>query len=389
MRGADIQGLASATRTSPFDDPAALEALGIPLPSVERLETAVLKDLSVDPPYGISWWKDSIPTGHRIAISDQLFSCIQSISGNLIEAQLHWLEFLDWMERDNQLISVGYDSGETLLYLPNNHIALEFLIPKIKSMHEVGVIRSLCSSLDCLAGAIIGITALDMKILMANFLKVKNELQRLHGSRKDESILTKNLQAYFARRFHILIDSSGPQGWVDWMLHYRNMVVHRGRRINVRQTVPNSTGNPPDFSEGFRRVDRLPIDPNRSDIEVLSSQESLGNALLKEDSTTTIKGLLESTIGLIESTSNLLLHVWNERRKNPREAVQPKSQWGNTAARIGFLGYEPGEVENPRKGTPLLGNPALGKRLYAASIDDKSRHEWVQFKAESGCLIRD
>lgn len=174
MRDGDIKRLASATRTSALNDPEALAlaALGIPLPNLERLETAVLKDLSITPPYGISWWKDSIPTGDRIAISDQLYACIQCISENLIEAQLHWLEFLEWRERANEFAS-NYSRAR-------NRTALEILVPKLKSMHEAGVIRSLCSSLDCLAGAIIVINALDMNVLKANLLKVKSEFNQLH-----------------------------------------------------------------------------------------------------------------------------------------------------------------------------------------------------------------
>ena len=387
MRDADIERLASATRTSPFGDPEALEALGIPLPSLGRLEAVVLKDLSVGPPYGIWWWEDRIPTGHRIAISDQLYSCIQSISQNLIESQLHWLEFLDWMERANQLISVSYDSGEPILCRPSNRIALEFLTPRVKSMHEVSVIRSLCSSLDCVAGAIIAIAALDMNVLKADFLKVKNKLKKLNESRIDELNFTKKMQASLAKQFHEIIESSGPQGWVEWMLHYRNMVAHRGRRITFGQFIRINEGNSPDSSGIFRWINHLPIDPSRSDIEVLSSQESLGGSLLEEDSTTTIKGLIESTISLTESTSDILLRIWIERRKNPSETVQPRSQWGSTSQRVGFLGYRPKKYKVPRDDTRILANPVLAKRLHAASLDDGSRSKWKEFNADPRCLI--
>ena len=383
MRDADIKRLASATRTPPLNDPAALAlaALGIPLPNLERLETAVVGDLSARSPYGISWWEGSMPTGHRIAISDQLYSCISSISQNLIEAQLRWLEFLDWMERTDELVSEYCP--------PKNRNALEFLTPRIKSMHEGGVILSLCSSLDCLAGAIIVITALDMNVLRADFMGVKAELENLHKSRIGDSKVTENMQIDFAEAFQGIIESCGPQEWVEWMRRYRNMIIHRGRRINFGQFVPRNDGTTSEESRGYRWINHLLSDPSRSDIEVLSSQESHGDSLLEEDSQTTIKGLLESTVCLTESTSDILLHIWNERRKNPSETVQPSSQWGSTSQRAGFLGYRPKKYKVPRDDTRLLANPVFDKRLHAASLDDESRSKWKDFKADPQCQITD
>ena len=372
MRDTDIQHFASATRTSSAGDSQTLvlEALGIPLSKLERLEMAVRTDLSTNPPYRIWRWEDSIPTDHRIAIIDQLYSCVESISENLIESQLHWFEFLDWMERANELVSVDYP--------PRNHNALEILIPKSKSMHEADVIRSLCSSLDCLAGAIIVITALNMNVLRADFRKVRNELRRIHRSRIDDSMLDRRLQSSFANDFEKLIVSSGPKDWVDWMLSYRNMVVHRGRRLSCGQFIENTEGNILGTHGRFRWINHLPIDPNRSTIEAFSGQESSGDSplrrsLLEEDSQTTINGLLKSTINFVESTSESLFHIWTIRHNDPNQLVQPASQWSRTAARTQFPGYKPKEYKIPRKGTSIVANPVLGTRLRAASFDDESR----------------
>lgn len=371
MRETDIQRLAAATRTSPLDDPQGLVALGIPLPNLERLDEAVLNDLTNGPPYGISWWEDSIPTGTRIAISDQLYSCIQSISQNLIESQLHWLEFLDWTKRANELSLSG------------NRNALAIIAPKAKSMCQVGVIRSLCSSLDCLAGAIIAITALDEDVLKANFLRVKTKLKKLQKSRIDDLNFTRNLQVKFSEEFLRMIESSGPAGWVEWMFGYRNMVVHRGRRIESGQFVQNREALTSELPTEVRWINHFPTDPNRSDVEDFSDHESLDRSLLAEDSQTTINGLIKSTINLTESTSDLLFDIWNERRKSPSEVLQPGSQWGDTPERVGFLGYKPKEYEIPRKRAHLLAHPIIGKRLRAASLDDESRGQWKTFKANT------
>ncbi len=347
---------------------------------------AVRNDLSINPPYGIWWWEDSVPTGHRIAISDQLHSCVESVSANLIESQLHWFEFLDWTERANELVSVCCP--------PRNRNALEILIPRIKSMHEVGVIRSLCSTLDCLAGVIIVITALDMNVLRADFVKVRNKLKKIHGSKIDDSTLNRSLQSSFSKDFEEMVVSSGPNDWVDWMRSYRNMVVHRGRRLTRGQFIKSSEENALGPSGQIRWINHLPVDPNRSDIEDFSGQGSskdslLKRSLLEEDSQTTIKGLLESTINLVESTSESLLHIWAIRRNNPSQAAQPESQWTRTAARTRFSGYKPKEYEIPREGMSIVANPVLDTRLRAASLDDESRKQWETYKSNSRCLIGD
>ena len=388
MRDTDIQHFASATRTPSCGDSQTLvlEALGIPLPNLERLEMAVRKDLSINPPYRIWSWEDSVPTGHRIAISDQLYSCVESISANLIEAQLHWFEFLDWMERANELVSIYCP--------PRNRNALEILIPRSKSMHEGDVIRSLCSSLDCLAGAIIVITALKMNVLKADFVGVRNKLKQIHESKVDPPILNRSMQSSFANDFEKMIVSSGPKGWVDWMHCYRNMVVHRGRRLSCGQFIENGEGNALGQSGRFRWINHLPIDPHRSDFEDLSGQEPFENSplkrsLLEEDSQTTIKGLLESTINLVELTSASLFYIWTIRRNNPSQVVQPESQWTTAAARTQFSGYKPKEYEIPREGMSIVANPVLDTRLRAASLDDESRKQRETFKSDLRCLIGD
>lgn len=374
MRDTDIQHFASATRTSSCGDSQALvlEALGIPLPNLERLEMAVRNDLSTNLPYRIWRWEDSIPSCHRIAIVDQLYSCVESTSANLIESQLHWFEFLDWMERANELVSVHCP--------PRNDNALEILIPRVKSMYEGDVIRSLCSSLDCLAGTIIVISALNLNVLRADFVTVRRKLRRIHRSKVDDSMLDRRLQSSFADDFEKLIVSSGPKDWVDWMRFYRNMVVHRGRRLSCGQFVENSEGNALGQSGRYRWINHLQVDPNRSTIEDFRGLESSGDSplrrsLLEEDSQTTIKGLMESTINLVESTSESLFRIWTIRRNSPSQLVQPESQWNRTAVRTQFPGYKPKEFEIPREGTPIVANPVLGTRLRTASLDDESRKQ--------------
>jgi hypothetical protein len=30
-----------------------------------------------------------------------------------------------------------------------------------------------------------------------------------------------------------MIDNAAPEGWFEWLLNFRNMLVHRGRRLEI------------------------------------------------------------------------------------------------------------------------------------------------------------
>ena len=83
-------------------DSAAAAALGMELPNVTALGTDILADFTEQPPYGIGWWAPAPGTSRRILIADQLYCCVASVAGNMTEAALHWLEYLDASDRDSE-----------------------------------------------------------------------------------------------------------------------------------------------------------------------------------------------------------------------------------------------------------------------------------------------
>ena len=82
-------------------DSAAIAALGMELPHWTALETGILADFTEQPPYGIGWWAPGPGISRGILIADQLYCCASSVAGNMTEAALHWLEYLDAAERDS------------------------------------------------------------------------------------------------------------------------------------------------------------------------------------------------------------------------------------------------------------------------------------------------
>src|SRR5580692_5046401 len=103
MRPAD---LARLSQPYPVDaeppDGGAMAALSMELPHWTVLETDILSDFAKHPPYGIGWWAPAPGTSRRILIADQLYCCVASVAGNMTEAALHWLEYLDACDRDSE-----------------------------------------------------------------------------------------------------------------------------------------------------------------------------------------------------------------------------------------------------------------------------------------------
>jgi hypothetical protein len=241
-------------------------------------------------------------------------------------------------------------------------------------IHQAGIIRALASTLDCLAGVIIGVVALPQSILTAGFTKTRQTLRMIDGS----TSAAANTQAKFAVSLEAAIAAAGPQGWLDWTLDFRNMLVHRGRRLEFGQYVPTEPMlYGPDGNPLARRVAHLPRDPDRSDIEVFL--DTPWNLVLHEDGQRTLQGLVKSTADLVEIVAMDLLEVWRWRRAHATDLRQPADQWpkGASTKSTLFTGYAPGSIRvNPDKGSI---HPVNVRRLRVAALDDSARPQWTTF----------
>lgn len=379
MRASDIARLSTPYKgdvNTPSPGPSA--ALGVDVPMWEQLARTIFSDLTTHPPYGIGWWDPHPGTSWRILISDQLYACTESVSTNMIEAALHWLEFVDSADRhsDRFVHAVRFENRMPIFNPPRPQNPLEELSIQMVRLHVAGVVRALAGALDCMAGTIIGVLALPRSILKADFGQVRELLKKKVANKSTES---ERVQASFAEEFERLIGIAGPAEWLDWELAFRNMLVHRGRRIDVGQYVPKT---PVLYGPGsqpiprVRVVNHLPRDPGRSDVEVFL--EPSRTLVLTEDADQTLNGLLNSTRLLIQGAAKELIKVWNWRRHS-RSLPQPAEQWpsGASTDSIGFCGYAPGSFEyGPDM---MLTHPIVAQRISAAALDDLARPQWRTF----------
>jgi len=332
----------------------------------------------VDTTYGVSWWAPHPGTSRRILISDQLYACVTSVATNLIEAELHHLEFLDYANQASDLLadSVVVEGAGLRIRMPRRRNAAEDALDKMAGLHVVGVARAISAALDCLGGAVIGVLALPSKILWSDLDRARRALASLPRADDSEG---RRRQLDAGARLEQLIGEAGPQGWLMWVLGFRNMLVHRGRRLSIAQfvrRVPVLHGPDGRPVPRVRVVQQLPRDAGRSEIEVFLDQES---PVLTEDATDTIHGVIRSTHVLIESTAELMLDVWQWRRANPTELVQPREQWpaGPAPQAVTFSGYAEGTF--PYEPGLLMSNLVLLQRMRAASLPDPVRQQWRTF----------
>lgn len=380
MRTADIERL-SRPYADDTDQPLAEPALelGVEIPKWKQLELAVLEDLSTQAPYGIAWWAPHPGTSRRILISDQLYACTRSVLDNMVESALHLLEALDWSDRESDRLAnvVSVENGKLVVKMPRPQNPLEALGNQMVRLHVAGAVRALAGALDCTAGTIIGVLALPTSILKADFGVLRSLLKKVVATASTEG---ERVQAIFGAKFEGLISSVGPEGWLEWALAFRNMLVHRGRRIELGQFVqrtPVLYGPEGQPVLRARRVTHLPRDPGRSDVEVFLDASS--TPLLTESDDQTLYGLIESTKSFVEGIGQELGEVWNWRRTHPDSLPQPKRQWpdGPSTESTGFSGYAPGSFKYSP--SMMTTHPVVFKRMRASALDDEARSRWKTF----------
>jgi hypothetical protein len=226
------------------------------------------------------------------------------------------------------------------------------------------------------AGVIIGVTALPMSILKADFGKARTGLGKTSAAANDGA----KMQAQFAASLETSIAAAGPPGWLDWTLDLRNMLVHRGRRIEYGQSVPRIPvlyGADALPVLRARRVTHLPRDPGRSDIEVFL--DTPWTLVLSEEGGRTLQGLIESTMALLDPTARDLLELWRWRRDHPAALRQPAAQWrdGCSTKSTRFNGYARGTLELA-PGMAIV-HPVVARRIHSAALDDPARPQWATF----------
>ena len=352
-------------------------ALNVDLPVWHALASEIIEDLDGES-LGIGWWVPNPGTSRRVLISDHLFVCAQSVTTNLVEARLHLLEAADFWERENDFnaraVSITRDR-RIGIQVPNRMRPVDDVQSSMVTLHTVGFIRAIAGALDCLGAVIVGVAALKVNILRADLDRARRALGRIGGAGRGEQ-----LQRDLNGALEAAINESGPSGWLPWATDLRNMLIHRGRRLWISELRPMPSSIISPGGEPVIRTDvihLLPRDPGKSDVEMFLSAGT--PPVLTESAEITLRGILESTLSLLERSGHLLLNLWRTRRADPGVLTQPREQWpdGPSSTVTGFAGFAPDSA--PYTPDHFRSNETLLRRISAASVDDAKRDAWKTF----------
>lgn len=351
-------------------------SIGADVPSAGKLFLEIFHDLDTKN-LGMSWW-GATPVEERILIGDYLYQCAEGIEKNLAEAKIHYLEWADARETQSNRIADGIrfkPNGDPYFRHPPSHAPIDDLPNKLEGLHLCGFFRAIGSSLDCLGAVIIGVLGLNTSLRRSSM----NIAERVLSNVKATADPGTQLQIDFREFFEGIKKSSGPVDWLEWADQYRNMFVHRGRRLTHNQILPRQPPLYDAFGNWIPRATsslHLAKYPDKSDAETLIKLDMV----LGEDADKSLNGVFQSCQKLEEAICARLLSIWKERRKKPTLIEQPQSQWADTKLRTcAFNGYD--KNADALNADEMTGNPVLFRRMLAASADDARRDKtWANSK---------
>ena len=378
MRKKDLDNLSQPYKTEDDLHRRFNSALGADVPSVGKLANEIFDDLD-ETLFGIGWW-NNMPTEERILVSDQLYQCVNGIETNLLEAKLHYLEWIGAREKSNALIanSIFRDSaGNPDFKYPSSVSPSDDLPKALEDLHLCGFFRAVGSTLDCLGAAIIGVLALPSNLRKADIGNAEIAFKDKKDRNKRNPKLS-SLQLEFVDFYETVKQSSGTEHWLEWAEQYRNMYVHRGRRTTFHNIQARSVQLFDAKGQIIPRaelVTHLAKSPDKSDIEAFIKSKDIN---LNEDAETTLSELFKSCRNFVENISERLHLIWIERRNNPSLLEQPQIQWEKPSKVCNFVGYD--SNAQPLNSESGGVNGDLIHRMLSASVFDHQRSFWVNSK---------
>ena len=230
-------------------------------------------------------------------------------------------------------------------------------------LHLKGFLQSLCSAIDCLAGCCIGVLGLDKDLRKADMLGVTKYLTPIVAQ-------TSHVLNPYAIQVLDVESKAGPNGWLKYLVDFRNMLMHRGRRLIIAQLTPRPTALiHPDSGLPIVETDTqhfMTRAPNCSEAEMWSARIVTP---LEEDADSTVDGLLHSVAIFLEETSKVLCDSWLARKSGKLSVQSPTNQWKPTKpdSNTDFQGYNPGSAKMEM--STMVGNPNMIARMKAALVD--------------------
>lgn len=341
--------------------------LGTWIEPLDELRRSVIADMTVEA-RGVSWWQPFLDAEGVAVVSDHLVQCMNGVEANLLEARLHQMELEHWAREESNWVSqpMRYDArGRPLLDSfrhPRATSPADERPRLLLSLHTAGFFRATNSTLDCLAGVVVGVLGLKTSLLMAGMPGVRRHLA---GLRPQAPALHRD----FATELEQTIVDAGPPEWLKFTDHMRNMLTHRGRRFMPATIEPRSeyTGLVDGAANPVRAaqvVHHLPREPKLPDVAMMEHRRPL---TISEPTEQTVSGILGSVHELCAIVSSKLDVAWSRRRDAPEPIPQPQRHWEGIREgdRCDFPGFAPDEERYGKPDTIRVSPGAIDRFVMA------------------------
>jgi hypothetical protein len=337
--------------------------LGCYIPVCDEFASDVFADLS-NPPFGVAWWEEGVPTQHRILLGDHLYHCAATVQELILEARFHGSELREVWDDEVRRWQRGVRDGNGLGVPPPERPSDDLLTIR-HGAHLAGFFRSVAQVLDVLAAETIIVLDLPMSVVRAGWPGL---LRALRQRSSDEDVAAAVLSA---------AENLGPAGWLDWTSGMRNLLVHRPGVMGLAQVMGRGMGLhlPLEPHERVDIVRYLAREPDRSLIEALLVVGGPERAYLNENAKVTIQGVHRSAVRMAHVVTTLLHAAWVRRRSSGEMQREWLAQWPEIrrSEPVGFAGYAAGS--DPFEPQMMALHPTLGDRLIAAAMMDGQRQE--------------
>lgn len=311
-------------------------------------------------------WGHSENDGDAADLRDYVFGCASGIETNLQSIAYHHAAHKG-MRNAHDADMVRYMKAHRVPYPKPRERRYDERAVEIR-VHFDGIVQAIGSTLDCLSAVIVGLSGMAIQVRKADLTSVVRPALDIGGPFPDslERVLRKapneelaQIQESAAGGLAGALRSAGPDGWLDWTLGMRNMVVHRERR---NQFVMFD-GSPP------RPRSVSPRNPHASNMSATrAAQSDFESFFISEDNLGIADGIVGSLRDSIVGSIEVLARTWNRRKALGDLGTVPVAiQWKDAQTDPGFTGYAPGSVTFP-KGSSLHMNPVDAERMRRAGL---------------------
>jgi hypothetical protein len=234
-----------------------------------------------------------------------------------------------------------------------------------------GAFVSLGSTMDCLAGVLVGLAGLKTPLIRADLPKLLSRVdfdQYPEGDKDVKKMLApegsalRDQQVTALRSLITSIEQAGPTGWFAWALGMRNMVTHREHRTEIITFQRTK-------AKGLAMYRLPPADPAMSNMQALRTG---GNDILRfnlfEDTQDVLEGLAGSLCAAVIATLEVLRSTWEWRKIHPLQRVNVADQWTAPTVTAGFAGYGKPVPPTVLKNAVAVMNPLDAKRIREANL---------------------